>query len=188
MPTLPRLAADEVLRNYFRAKDGNRPHLRREVFCEDATLEVIVNAGAVSFPPLCQGQEQIADVLVRKFGQTFDNVYSFYLGRPATNAALDDFRCDWLVAMTEKAGGAPRVGCGRYDWHFAAASGLAEGLVITIEAMQVLSSRHAASILHWVAALPYPWCPARAAVETAPAIAELRPVLDYIGRGAPVDE
>ena len=59
MPTLPRLAADEVLRNYFRAKDGNRPHLMRDVFCEAATLEVIVNAGAVSFPPLCQGQEQI---------------------------------------------------------------------------------------------------------------------------------
>ena len=183
MPRMPRRAADDVLRGYFRAKDGNRPHLLHEVFRDTAALEMRVRAGAIAFPPLTRGIDGIADVLVRRFGQSFDNVYSFYLDRPAAGAVLDRFGFRWLVGMTAKADGAPRVGCGRYDWWFHRESGLAERLVITIEAMQVLPIRHADAVLRWVAGLPYPWCSARTAAGTAPALAELQPVLDGIGRG-----
>jgi hypothetical protein len=152
----------------------------REAFCESATLQIVVQTGAISFPPKCQGLEQIADALVRSFCRTYDNVYTFCLDPPAADFSGDGLRCRWLVGMTAKADGAPRVGCGRYDWRFAPDSGLAESLVITIEAMQVLAAADAGPILLWLAGLPYPWCSATAAVAAAPTVAGLRPVVDRI--------
>src|SRR5262245_14593588 len=175
--------AQHVLLTYFQAKDGNRPHLMREVLSETAILETVVKTKAISFPPVSQGLAPIADVLVRKFAQSYENVYSFYLERPPLQVRLGSFSCDWLVGMSEKEGGRPRVGCGRYDWQFQTTERrLADRLVITIEAMQVLSTDRLDAILQWLAGLPYPWCPARTMLETAPAIPELDPVLEYVGR------
>ena len=176
-------AAERVLRAYFHAKDENRPHLMATAFAGDAVLETVVKTGAISFPPVSRGLAPITDVLVRKFGQTYENVYSFYLERPRSAAALDDFACDWLVGMSEKDGGKARVGCGRYDWHFQSEEPhLAERLVITIEAMQVLARELREPILGWLTGLPYPWCPAETILASAPDIADLEPVRGYVGR------
>ncbi len=151
-PLLPEL----VLRDYFRAKDENRPQLLDRVFTADAVLEIRNDAATIAFPALTSGRDAIADVLVRAFGQTYENVYTFCLQRP--QGALASFSCDWVVSMSEKASRRVRVGCGRYDWSFdAAATGLARGLVISIAVMQVLPPESAAPIFAAVQGLSYPW-------------------------------
>jgi hypothetical protein len=179
--------AERVLRTYFRAKDENRPHLMREAFSEAATLETVVKTSAISFPPLSHGLAPITDVLVRKFAQFYENVYSFYLERPLRHVPLTSFSCDWLVGMSEKESGRVRVGCGRYDWRFQPEEPrLADRLVINIEAMQILSADRCDAILQWLTQLPYPWCSARTVLEAAPSISELDPVLSHVGRQRPV--
>lgn len=187
MSETTRREAEHVLRTYFRAKDENRPHLMSEAFSATATLETVVKTSAISFPPVSRGLAPITDVLVRKFAQSYENVYSFYLERPPQQVSLANFSCDWLVGMSEKESGRAKVGCGRYDWQFQPGGrGLADRLVITIEAMQVLSADRLDSILQWLTSLPYPWCPARAVLKTAPAISELEPVFNYVRRHKPV--
>lgn len=175
-----RHSPERLLRKYFHAKDENRPHLMSSVFSESATLEMIVKTGTIAFPPVSHGAAAITDVLVRRFAQSYENVYSFYLQRPPP--AVSGFSCDWLVGMSEKANGAALVGCGRYDWSFGQeAPFLVDRLVITIEAMQVLPPNDLESILRWLTALPYPWCSASSVVDSAPSLGALEPVLRYVG-------
>ena len=175
---------ERLLRDYFHAKDENRPHLLSGVFSESATLEMVVKTGSIAFPQLSQGLDAVTDVLVRRFGQTYENIYSFYLQRPGP--AVPNFSCDWLVGMSEKAGGATRVGCGRYDWTFQQTGPLrVERLVITIEVMQTLDPGYLEYVLAWLTTLPYPWCSAPAVLAAPPAFAALEPVLAYLGRNQP---
>jgi len=169
---------------YIQAKDGNRPHLLARAFTEDATLAMTVNNASIAFPPATAGRENIADTLVRRFGQVYENIYTFCLAVPPKNQE-SEFSCDWLVAMSEKDGAAVRVGCGRYHWRFAADSGLVKGLAITIETMQTLPSHALAEVMDWAALLPYPWCSAETALLGAPGLDELNPVRAWLGRPNP---
>ena len=183
MPPAARITPETVLRDYFHAKDENRPHLLDQVFTPDARLEVDNCTGAISFPAVTEGREAIADVLVRKFAQTYENIYSFYMGRP-TGAAAAAFSCDWLVGMSEKAGRGVRVGCGRYHWSFQAGPPpLANRLVITIAAMQVLPPSRLTAVMAWLRNLDYPWTTGAAVRAGTPDLAPLTPVLHYLGRG-----
>jgi hypothetical protein len=170
---------EDVLRNYFHAKDENRPHLLERVFEPGAELVVVNHADTISFPARTVGREGIADVLVRNFAQTYENVYSFYMRRP--HEEVDAFSCDWLVAMSDKQSKCARVGCGRYDWSFGEAPPrLATRLTITIHAMQVLAPADLAPVLAWVQRLHYPWCTAQEVRRTAPGIELLAPVLQQL--------
>jgi hypothetical protein len=175
------LLPEQVLRNYFHAKDENRPHLLGDVFDADAVLEVLNHSDAISFPAVTQGREAISDVLVRQFGQCYENIYSFYLSRPS--GVADAFSCPWLVAMTVKADGAVRVGCGRYDWTFRSQSPrLASRLVITISAMTVLPASAADAVLGWILRLPYPWITRDRVDADALDIPSVRAVLQSLPR------
>jgi hypothetical protein len=181
MSNHPSYSPERLLRTYFHAKDENRPHLMSQVFSESATLEMVVKTGTISFPPVSHGVAAITEVLSRGFAQTYENIYSFYLQHPSASAS--SFSCDWMVGMSEKADGAVRVGCGRYDWSFQQqAPFLVERLLITIEVMQVLPPRDLECIMGWLTALPYPWCSASAAIGSAPSLRVLEPVLQYVGR------
>ena len=171
-------SADEVLEAYFAAKDGNHPRLAERAFDADATLEVRNRSEAIAFPAITRGAGAIADVLVRQFGRTYEDVHSFYLARPAGDAT--SFACGWLVGMTAKDDGAVRVGAGRYDWTLEPRPWRATRLVITIEAMQVLAPSAAPAVYGWLDRLAYPWSTARAVVELAPPLAGLAPVLDHL--------
>ena len=172
---------EELLRNYFHAKDENRPHLIQQVFCEEAILEMNVKTENISFPALTHGAAAIADVLVSSFGQVYENVYTFYMQCPPAEAKT--FNCDWLVGMSEKSNGHTRVGCGRYEWSFQSEFPYrVDRLVITVEAMQTLPAEQLPDVLAWLLALPYPWCSPRAVCAIAPDIAALGPVLRYLGR------
>ena len=176
---LDNLTPNSVLRSYFHAKDENRPHILERVFEPSAELVVINHASTIAFPARTIGREAIADVLVRNFGQTYENVYSFYLRSAPAGAKA--FACGWLVAMSEKQSKSARVGCGRYDWSFAKTPPhLATHLTITIDAMQVLPSTELAAVLGWVQALSYPWCTPEEVARTAPGIDMLAPVLQRL--------
>ncbi|SFU56729.1 hypothetical protein [Pseudoduganella namucuonensis] len=161
---------------YIKAKDGNRPHLLDAALTEDATLQMIVRTDAISFPASSAGREAIAETLVRRFNQTYENVYTLCMGRPPADDA-EAFTCGWLVAMSEKQGGAVRIGRGRYDWSFTRAEGKVRALAITIEAMEILPSEALEPVMSWVSALPYPWCDQQAAMAAAPDLAPVRDVL-----------
>lgn len=172
--------AESIVHTYLLAKDENRPHLMKDAFSETATLEMLVKTDRIAFPALSHGRAAITDVLVRKFGQTYENVYTFCLQRPA---GTPEFSCDWLVGMSDKTSGTVRIGCGRYDWRFGrGAPYLAEHLLITIEAMQTLATDQLDIVFSWLTSLPYPWCTAEQALATAPAIESLEPVLNYLRR------
>ncbi|HEV8312807.1 MAG TPA: hypothetical protein VGQ23_07055 [Burkholderiaceae bacterium] len=175
---------ESVLRTYFHAKDENRPHLMRRVFTDDAVLRMQVKSEAIAFPAETHGLAAISEVLVSRFGQSYENVYSFYLSRPT--AGDEAFTCDWLVGMSVKGSGELRVGCGRYDWTFQRSEPwLACALDITIEQMQVLPARKSGAVFAWLTALDYPWASAQQVLASAPAIMALSPVLQYLGRRAP---
>jgi hypothetical protein len=170
------LLPETVLRNYFHAKDENRPRILDSTFALDATLEVKNRTSAISFPARTVGRNAIADVLVRDFGKTYENVYSFYLSRPGKQQRT--FTCDWLVAMTEKSTGAVRVGTGSYDWTFDdGPPHLATSLVITIASMQVLPASAMPAVFAWVSRLSYPWSSASEVRAAVPNLPEVQAVL-----------
>jgi hypothetical protein len=167
-----------AIANYIEAKDANRPALMGEAFVADATLEMVVRTGAISFPPRTEGLVAITQVLVTGFGETYERVRTFCLAEPPAADALA-YTCDWLVGMSERRTGAVRVGCGTYDWSFEkAAPHRVQGLRITIETMLTLPAATLDAVLTgWLSTLPYPWCPPRSAVASAPRLAGLEPVL-----------
>lgn len=176
------LSTATLLRNYFHAKDENRPLYMARTFTSDAVLTMTLRTQAIAFPPEARGLEAMTDALVRKFGQAYENVFTFYLGHPGANAVLPEYRCDWFVGMTEKATGEVRVGCGSYDWVFQEKPHLAKRLTITIETMQSLPADTAAAVFGWLTALPYPWTDAQRVVASAPPIEALAPVMQWIRR------
>lgn len=171
------------IEQYIRAKDGNRPHLLAQAFTDDATLDMVVRTGSISFPDHVEGRGAIGDVLVSRFNQTFENVYTFCLDAPletSTETSTEAFQCRWLVAMSDKHSGEVRVGCGRYDWRFSPQSWLVGGLTITIEHMSTLPATDLPAVMDWVSRLAYPWCSVQAAMDTVPDSTKLQDVIQYL--------
>ncbi|SDB24881.1 hypothetical protein [Pseudomonas sp. NFACC13-1] len=164
------------IQQYIRAKDGNRPHLLDQAFTAAAILDMVVHTGAITFPDHVEGRAAIGDVLVRRFGQTFENVYTFCLAAPPP-ANAEAFQCKWLVAMSDKNSGEARVGCGLYDWQFDPQSQRVERLTITIEHMKTLPATDLPMIMAWVSTLDYPWCRPEAIIDNTPDLDELLEVV-----------
>lgn len=174
--------AQEAVETYIRAKDENRPYLMKRAFAADATLRMIVDSGAISFPPSSVGLESISDVLVRRFAQTYENVHTLCLATPPRDDAVD-FSCDWLVGMSEKDGRRVRVGYGRYDWLFQLQpTYLIERLTITIHQMESLAPSCLAPVMNWLAGLPHPWCTAQAALAGIPSLEGLQLIRHSLAR------
>lgn len=168
---------EQAIATYIRAKDENRPELMSAAFADDAVLEMVVKTNAIAFPPLTQGLSAITEVLVSRFGEKYEDVHTFCLAAPPEPTAAT-FSCPWLVGMIDRSTRAICVGCGRYDWSFrSAAPRLVDRLAITIDRMEVLPSASRAGVMQWLRGLPYPWCDARLATESAPKIEGLEPIL-----------
>jgi len=133
-------------------------------------------------PGVTVGLEGIADVLVRQFNATYENIYSFYLDRPGPSAVT--FECEWLVGLTEKASRNVRVGCGHYEWTFQISPVLlVTKLLITIEQMVVLAPACATDVTRSLLKLDYPWS-SPGQVTSALSLEELQSVNRYITRKA----
>src|ERR1700761_2965509 len=126
----------DAVKTYILAKDGNRPFLMSQAFAQNAELEIVVKTDAISFPGSAKGIAALEDILVRRFGLEFENVYTFCLAEPP-GAGCTHFACYLLVGMSAKANGQIRVGCGRYDWYFGG-QGQVEKLVLGVDAMKGL--------------------------------------------------
>jgi hypothetical protein len=170
---------------YILAKDGNRPFLMKRVFAEDAELEMVVKTDAISFPSSAKGVSAIEGIL-RRFNIDHENIYTFCLSRPS-DSDRRHFACNWLVGMSAKSDGRPRVGCGKYDWHFAAdQTCLVERLVITIDLMNVLPATELAATMNWLSGLPYPWCTPDDVVKGMPRIEGLAAIETYLRQVRPI--
>jgi hypothetical protein len=85
--------------------------------------------------------------------------------------------------MSERSSGQVRVGCGIYNWTFEPhAPRLARGLVVTIEAMQVLPLAQSERVFIWLRALNYPWSSPEAALPGVPASEPLVPIAQFLSR------
>lgn len=116
----------------------------------------------------------------KKFSATYENIYTFCLSDSVASND-DSLSCNWLVAMSDKASGNVRVGCGQYHWHFDnEANGLADALIITIEQMLVLTPESADQVLGWVSKLPYPWCESATMFQTMPPLDALTPIKEQM--------
>ncbi|MEH2509914.1 hypothetical protein V1291_001268 [Nitrobacteraceae bacterium AZCC 1564] len=176
----------EAVATYILAKDNNRPFLMRQAFAEDASLEMLVKTDTISFPSSAKGLSEIEDVLIRRFGIDYENVYTVCLSRP-NEANVRHFPCHWLVGMSAKADGKVRVGCGRYDWFFSAAQkGLVEKLVITIDVMECLPEATLAPTMNWLAKLPYPWSTPEETVNDIPRIGGFERIEAFVKHSRPI--
>jgi hypothetical protein len=173
--------ASDAISAYIQAKDTNRPQLMMQAFAADCELEIAVRTDAISFPSSARGLEQITQVLVTSFADQYENVRTFCLSRPDSDY-LAHFRCEWLVGMSAMQGGAVRVGCGHYGWHFGSDDGRVKKLAIDIEVMCVLPAEGSKPIMRWLAALPYPWCSNLKARESIPMIDALQPIDRFLRR------
>lgn len=176
----------DAVSTYVFAKDGNRPYLMRRVFAEGAELEMVVKTDAISFPDSAKGVDEIEDIVGRRLARDFENLYTFCLSRPSA-ANRHHFPCHWLVGMAAKNHGPIRVGCGRYDWYFAADGPcLVERLIITIDVMQIFPAIELDAIMSWLSKLPYPWCPPDEAVGGMPRIEGLATIVRYLKEVRPI--
>ena len=174
--------ATDAISTYIEAKDTNRPQLMKRAFAGDCELEMAVRTDAISFPSSAKGLEQITQVLVTNFGDQYENVRTFCLSRPNSDYP-PYFRCDWLVGMSARQGGAVRVGCGHYGWHFGSDDDRrVKKLAINIDVMCVLPAEGSKPIMQWLAVLPYPWCSNAKACESIPAIDALQPIESFLRR------
>ena len=62
---------------------------------------MIANTDTISFPGEAKGLDALDNILVRRFADEFENIYTFALSRP-TAAHRRHFPCHWLVAMSVK--------------------------------------------------------------------------------------
>ncbi|MNB97798.1 hypothetical protein D3C81_850690 [compost metagenome] len=171
--------AQRSIQQYIHAKDGNRPHLLRQAFLPHALLDMVLRTEAISFPSHVEGLGPISEILVSRFGQTFENVYTFCLGCPPEPNAKT-FQCQWLVGMSDKNSGEVRTGCGVYEWQFSPESGLVEKLTITIQHMKTLPATDLHAVMEWLSRLDYPWCRPEELVSNAPDIGALEEVIQYV--------
>ncbi|MGY8668700.1 hypothetical protein Q3C01_40915 [Bradyrhizobium sp. UFLA05-109] len=178
------LTPANAVTTYILAKDGNRPFLMRKAFAENAELEMVVKTDAISFPSSARGVASLEDILVRRFGVDYENIFTFCLAEPPATECVN-FSCHWLVGMSGKGNGPVRIGCGRYDWRFGS-QGRVEKLIITIDVMKVLPPDSLSPAMVWLSALSYPWCSADEALQRIPALDLLAEIRSYLLQIPPI--
>jgi len=165
-----------IISRYIQAKDQNRPHLLTKVFSGNAQLQMQVNSENIAFPSQTHGLQDITQVLVKNFGQSYENIYTFCINESVTvkNGLL---KCQWLVGMSERETGSLRIGFGDYHWQFSTADDvLVDSLMIKIEQMLVLSPEHQDALMYPLENLTYPWCSRQSLIDQLPDLAVLQPL------------
>ena len=147
---------------------------------------MVVKTDAISFPSSAKGVSAIEDIVVRRFGLEYENVYTFCLSKPSL-ANRRHFPCHWLVGMSARNDGQVRIGCGRYDWCFGSNKEChVERLVIAIDVMKVFPAAGLAASMNWLSSLPYPWCAPAEAVRDVPVIDGLAEIETYLRQVRPI--
>lgn len=172
-------AMRRAVERYILAKDGNRPCLLRQAFAINAAVEMVVHTDRIAFPANLSTLSEISDVLVRRFNQTYENIYTLCIGAPPAPGA-SSYACKWLVGMSVKDSGEVRAGCGEYLWQLDAETGLVTRLQIRIDLMQVGPPAELESLMNWLGGLSYPWCTTDEALLQVPPLSSLEQLTDYL--------
>ena len=144
----------------------------QSIFSDSAVLEMNVKTENIAFPSKTKGLDLITDVLVKKFNETYENIYTFCL----SDSIQQNIECRWLVGMTTKESGELRIGHGTYAWEFDKELPLVNHLTITIDAMLILKPQHTTLIMNWLDQLPYPWCETADINNSMPKLEGLMPL------------
>jgi len=169
----------DLVLKYICAKDKNRPHLMDEVFTDTATLEMKLKTQNISFPSQTVGLENITEVLVSKFSQSYKNVYTFCLTDTMNNAS-EILKSDWIVCMQEKNSGDVRIGYGIYNWFFTKdEEPLVKHLTIQIEEMITMEEEYSTLFFDWVRKLDYPLCSLEQLLNKSPNFRAINSVQKY---------
>ncbi len=162
-----------IVRSYIKAKDENKPHLMNGIFSESATLKMKVETDNISFPSEVTGLKDITEVLIHKFNNSYENIYTICLA-DTLKQDNNTICCRWLVGMTEKSSGSSRVGFGEYKWSFVDnRTCLVDHLTIVIENMVVLPGEAQHEMMSWLGNLSYPWASSSDVLTSVPDIALL---------------
>ncbi|MHA6889152.1 hypothetical protein [Ralstonia pseudosolanacearum] len=161
-----------LLEGYLHAKDDHLPHLIDGIFAPDARLTFALATQNIAFPSRADGAAAITRTLVTDFGAQYHRCRTYCVVRRGDlpeaprvgNGPVSLAPMPWLVVMQARAGGALRVGHGRYRWTFDRAGDdwRVSDLHIDIARMDVVDDARADA---WRAAiqqaLPYPWVDAQ---------------------------
>jgi len=169
----------ELVLKYICAKDKNRPHLMDEVFTSNATLEMKLKTQNIFFPSRTLGIENITDVLVTKFSQSYEQVYTFCLIDTINNSS-QILKSDWIVCMREKKSGDIRIGYGVYNWFFTKdEEPLVKHLTIQIEEMITMEKEYSTLFFNWVEKLDYPLCSLEQLFKKSPNFRAIKSIQKY---------
>lgn len=172
----------DLVLKYICAKDKNRPHLMGEVFTSDAILEMKLKTQNISFPSQTFGLENITEVLVTKFSQSYEQVYTFCLTETINNSS-QLFKSDWIVCMREKRSGEIRIGYGVYNWFFTKEEEpLVRHLTIQIEEMFTMEKEYSTLFFNWVEKLEYPLCSLEQLFKKSPKFRAIQSIQKYFGK------
>jgi hypothetical protein len=164
---------ENLVRKYIKAKDENKPHLMEAVFHCDATLRMKVKTSNISFPSDVKGLHNITDTLIREFSQSYENVYTICFS-DTLETSETEVKCRWLVGMTERTSGSPRLGFGDYLWQFDSETpSLVKQLTIVIDDMRIFPQTDQPAIMSWLGSLPYPWAQSANVLTSMPDIHSL---------------
>lgn len=168
-----------LMTRYIKAKDESKPHLMASVFTTNATLSMKVESDNISFPSETAGLNDITEVLIGNFNQSYENIYTICLN-DTWQQLSNTVNCRWLVAMTEKSSGLARVGFGEYHWVFETQGlNLVSHLTIIIEDMQIYPAEQQAEIMGCFENLPYPWA---ATAEVLVAMSDVTVLGDIVSK------
>lgn len=151
-----------LIENYIKAKDTNKPHLMKNSFKMNSSLEIFSNSKNISFPAKTTGLSAISKVLVQDFNKTYENVYTICFEEKSFEQD-DSFGLRWLVAMNDRDTKELKIGFGTYIWSFE--DDLVSSLDIRIDQMNVLEESFKDEVIDAISKLPYPWCKQKALQE-----------------------
>ena len=115
----------------------------------------------------------------------YENVYSFDC---SCGCGVHEFVSPWLVGMSERATGQPRVGGGSLHLGLLSPNSpnLATKLVIGIDVMQVLPRSMFDDVFAWLQALEYPWLSVTQALQSIPNRESLSPIAAFLAAIQPM--
>ncbi len=154
-------ATKEVLEKYIKGKDADQFGLLEKIYGENSKVTFEIKPSSIVFPPVINGNKNIAQVLSREFNKKFCNVKTYYLSENFPD--IETLKIDkqkWLVLMSEKTSDAIYIGTGYYNWEFEYGQ---ENILqikhhhIFIEAMIKLKNLPLQFIIDLQNVIPYPW-------------------------------
>ena len=169
-----------LIEKYMTAVQSNQTDLIKEVFIHDASLEIKAHTTYVSFPKLTKNAEEVAKVLVKDFGEKYENISTFCFIDTLSNEK-DSITCNILICMQEKESKSILLSYGLYVWEFSEGSATkVSKLNIEIEKLLVLNPSQEKIISTWISNLPQYWVERKEVLKSMPSLQHIKFLKDKL--------